>query len=108
MASGRQWIGPVVVHGCHGFGASATWEQRQGLLNTPDLLSPYRGTPPWRRALQVEAQTWQDDIAKRQQDDIAKRQGDIKRQWQSLAHRHFWMRNRQRALASALNNTDSD
>ena len=25
-----------------------------------------------------------------------------------VAHRHFWMRNRHRALASSLNNTDSD
>ena len=95
-----QWIGPVVVHGVHGYGAPPTWEQMQGLLSTPDLLGPYRDTPHWRRDLQREEE--------KRQEDIAKRQGDIKMRWQSLAHRHFWMRNRSRALASSLHNTDID
>ena len=88
-----QWIGPVVVHGVHGYGAPPTWEQMQGLLSTRDLLGPYRETPHWRRDLQLEEE---------------KRQEDIEMRWQSLAHRHFWMRNRNRALASSLHNTDSD
>jgi hypothetical protein len=95
-----QWIGPVVVHGVHGYGAPPTWEQMHGLLSTRDLLGPYRETPHWRRDLQLEEE--------KRQEDIAKRQGDIKMRWQSLAHRHFWMRNRNRALASSLHNTDSD
>jgi len=67
-----QWIGPVVVHGVHGYGAPPTWEQMQGLLSTPDPLSPYRDTPHWRLALQREEEKRQEDTAKRQE-DIKKR-----------------------------------
>ena len=65
-----QWIGPVVVHGVHGFGAPPTWEQMQRLLATPDPLSQYRDTPHWRLTLQRQEEKRQEDIAKRQ-DDIA-------------------------------------
>ena len=67
-------LGPLSFMASMVMAPHPTWEQMQGLLSTPDLLSPYRDTPHWRLALQREEE--------KRQEDTAKRQGDIKKRIQ--------------------------